>query len=639
MFDSYMTTPAGPLPTISPLAVARIAEALPDGLSVLGTSGVHLSVNDAFCQMLGLSREQLLGALPRDLYWPEEEVSRIEAAFANTLGGQFGHHQLTFKRASGERFPVIVSPGMVTDEHGAPAFFFATVKDMSELSVAHSALKDSEERYRALAEMSPFGIAVHVGGTLRYANLAAQRLLGAEEKDLIGRQALDFVHPDDQELVRSRIDALGGSITEAAWARERFVRVDGTVFHAEVAGTATRFDNEPAVQTVFRDISQELEAEQRQAQSNRLEAIGRLAGGVAHDFNNLLTIIMAACEFALGQDSLPDSVAADLRAALQATHHGAALTRQLLAFSRQEPMEVHSLNLEEELGRISPLLERMVGEDVSLVVRVEPETGNIRASQTQLERVILNLVANARDAMPRGGTIQVRACPAPPGTVDEGLGLPPLQPFVRFEVEDDGQGMDAATLKQAFEPFFTTRRGEGGTGLGLASVYGLVHQSGGGVSVKSVVGVGTTVTLHWPQASVGAAASAEHEPPVVVHAAKTVLVIEDQAPVRRVVVAVLRRCGYEVLEAEGYSDGMAILLSDTHIDILLSDVLLRGSTGPEIAQEARLQRPELPLLFMSGHADHDALALARRLTEQTLLAKPFTPKQLEAAVSRAWRGA
>jgi len=634
MFDSDIKKPGTPLPTISPLAVARIAEALSDGLSVVDASGAHLSVNDAFCQMLGLSREQLLGALPQDLYWPEEEVSRIEAAFANTLLGQFGPYQLTFKRASGERFPVIVSPGILTDEDGAPAFFFATVRDMSELAVAHAALRDSEERYRSLAEMNPFGIMVHVGGTLRYANVAAQRLFGANEKDLIGRQVLDFVHPDDQELARSRVEALGGTLTEAAWARERFVRVDGTVFHAEVAGRATRFDNEPAVQTAFRDISQELEAEQRQAQSNRLEAVGRLAGGVAHDFNNLLTIIMAACDFALEEESLPDSVAADLRAALQASEHGAALTQQLLAFSRQEPVEIDSLNLEEELIRIIPMLERMVGEDVKLVVRVEPKTGNIRASKTQLERVILNLVANARDAMARGGTIQLRAAAAPPGTVDEGLGLPPLQPFVRFEVEDDGKGMDEATLEQIFEPFFTTRRGQGGTGLGLASVYGLVRQSGGAVSVKSAVGVGTTVTLHWPRASVGATASAEHEPPVV-HTTKTVLVIEDQDPVRRVVVSVLQRCGYEVLEAEGYLDAMAILLSDAPIDLLLSDVVLQGSTGPEIAQEARLHRPELPILFMSGHADHGALALAGRLTEQTLLAKPFTPKQLEAAVSRA----
>jgi len=616
-----------------------VAELLPDGFSVLDLDGVHLSVNDAFCQMLGLTREELIGAFPRDLYWPEEELSRIEAAFADTLAGRFGHHHLTFKRASGERFPVIVSPGMVPDEHGAPTFVFATVKDLSELTAAHSALRDSEQRYRALAEVTPFGIAVHVGGILRYANRTAQRLLGAEEEDLIGRPALDFVHPDDREMVLARIVALGGPLTQASWARERFLRADGTMFYAEVAGAKTRFDNEPAVQTAFRDVTRELEEEQRQSQSNRLEAIGRLAGGVAHDFNNLLTVVMAACNFALEEESLPDHVAADLHAALHATNHGVALTRQLLAFSRQEPLGVHSVNLGEELGRIGPMLERMVGEDVDLTMHVDPDTGSIRAAPTQIERVMLNLIANARDAMPQGGSIRVQVQPAPSGTLDEGLGLPPLQNYVRIEVQDDGRGMDEATLEQVFEPFFTTRRAEGGTGLGLATVYGIVRQCGGAISVVSTVGGGTTVRLHWPRASTAAPLSVERAPPTARPVAKTVLVVEDQAPVRRVVVMALRRCGYEVIEAGGYPDAMAYLDSDMPIDLLLSDVLLLRHTGPEIAEAARRQRPDLRLLFMSGHADHSALAHARRLTDLALLAKPFSPKELEAAVGRALQGA
>ncbi len=626
------------LPAISPSVVARIAELLPDGLSVLDPSGAHLSVNDAFCRMLGLSREELIGALPRDLYWPEEELSRIEAAFADTLVGQFGHHHLTFKRSSGERFPVVVSPGMVLDEDGAPAFFFATVKDLSELTAAHVALSDSEQRYRALAEVTPFGIVVHVGGILRYANLSAQRLLGAEEKELIGRPALDFVHPDDREMVSARIVALGGPLDQVSWARERFLRADGTVFHAEVAGTTTRFDNEPAVQTVFRDVTRELEEELRQAQSNRLEAIGRLAGGVAHDFNNLLTVIMAACSFALEDEALPDRVAADLQAALQATSRGAALTHKLLAFSRQEPLGVQSANLQEELGRIGPMLERMVGEDIELTIHVDRGVGPVRVAPTQLERVMLNLIANARDAMPHGGSIRVQARPVPPGKSSERLGLPTLQHYVRLEVQDDGRGMDEETLEQVFEPFFTTRRSEGGTGLGLATVYGIVRQCGGTISVASTVGGGTTVTLHWPQGSEGAPVSVEPESPTARPLAKTVLVVEDQAPVRRVAVMALRRCGYEVFEAEGYPDAMALLDSDISIDLLLSDVLLHRHTGPEIAEVALQRRPGLRLLFMSGHAEHSALAHAQRLTDMELLAKPFSPSELEAAVELALRG-
>jgi len=616
----------------NPLSVetlAQVGQHLPDGLSVIDPSGVHLVVNDAFCEMVGHSRDVLVGSTPEHLYWPPEELDAIHSAFEDTLAERFSHFRLTFCRANGERFPVVVSPNVVRDASGEPAFFFAIVKDISEIERADEALRESEARYRTLADSTPYGIAVHVGGIVQYVNAAATELLGASEKDLLGQPLSRFVHPDDLEMVAARVRALTDETATAPWARERFRRFDGTLFHADVAGCRVRFHEQPAVQVAFRDVTEELERERLAAETNRLEAIGRLAGGVAHDFNNLLTVVMAACSFALDHEALPGELQRDLQSATEAARHGSALTRQLLAFSRQEPAEFTTVSVQRELDRIAAVLERMVGEDVVFERVVDPDCWAIRASPTQLEQVLLNVVANARAAMPRGGHLRLEATNAPAGTVEPELRMPPTQDYVRIVIDDDGRGMDAQTRAQIFEPFFTTRRAEGGTGLGLATVYGIIVSSGGTVTVESEPGQGTRVTILWPR-SAREADTRSAPAPTRRPGSETILVVEDQEPVRRIVVRALERDGYTVLEAEGYTDALAHLEAREDIDLLLSDIVLRDRDGPAIVDAALAKRPTLPVMFMSGYADVPSLTPEH--VARPLLRKPFTPAALSSAI-------
>lgn len=622
--------------TLSVEMLARVGQVLPDGLTVIDPRGVHLAVNDAFCSMVGLSRDDLIGSTADAQYWPSEEIENIHEAFEATLARRFEHFRLTFCRANGERFPVVVSPNAVFDDEGTPIFFFAIIKDISEIDRAHEAVKESETRYRTLADSTPYGIAVHVRGIVRYVNAAAVDLLGASEAELLGQPLSRFVHPDDLELVAARVQALHQGTEQAPWTRERFRRLDGSTFHADVAGRSVRFQDEPAVQVAFRDVTAELERERLQAETNRLEAIGRLAGGVAHDFNNLLTVVMGACSLVLDHEDLPAELRQDLNTAVEAARHGSALTRQLLAFSQQEPVQFSSVTLGREMQRIAPVLERMMGEDVALKIEVAANCWPIRADRTQLERVLLNVVANARTAMPDGGRLNIDVTNAAAGTVDEELQLPSTQDFVRILIEDDGKGMDEATRAQVFEPFFTTRRAEGGTGLGLATVYGIVANSGGAVSLDSELDQGTRVSLFWPRAARESASVPTHDPSRA-PGDETILLVEDQGPVRRVAVRSLERDGYTVLQAEGYTEAMAWLEHDDPVDLLLTDVVLKDRSGPAIVDAALALHPSLPVLFMSGYSEVPALTAEHRA--RPLLQKPFTPATLSAAVRRVIDGA
>ncbi|MBO6940262.1 MAG: PAS domain S-box protein [Deltaproteobacteria bacterium] len=605
----------------------ELGSLLPDGFSLLDSSGIHVAVNDPFCEMVGYSREELVGSAPEQLYWPDEERETIRQALARTFDGQFGHFQLVFCRKNGERFPVVVSPNVVRGDDPAATYFFATVKDLSEIAHAREAVAESEARYRALADSTPYGIAVHVNGIVRYVNAAAEAILGATAEELVGQPITRFVHPDDQPQVSARVRALSDQLPKTTWARERFQRLDGSVLHVEVAGARVRFEDQPAVQVAFRDVTENLERERAEAEANRLEAIGRLAGGVAHDFNNLLTVVLGATSFVLDHPELPADARDDLKATVQAARHGAALTSQLLAFSRQQSLEPRGLSLSAEIRRLGPFLDRMVGEDVTIELQVAPDCWDIRADPTQLERVLLNIVANARAAMPQGGRLTVTAANAPAGT--HAAPLPATQDFVRIDIADEGVGMDAATRAQVFEPFFTTRRETGGTGLGLATVHGIVGHSGGAVLLESEVGKGTTVTIFWPRETSESSRTQGPASTRRTSGAETILLVEDQALVRRMAVRALERDGYRVISTEGYTDAVAELERDQAIDLLLTDVVLQDRTGPDIATEALRLRPSLPVLFMSGYADAPGLSDHANCP---LLQKPFSPEVLSRTV-------
>jgi two-component system, cell cycle sensor histidine kinase and response regulator CckA len=373
--------------------------------------------------------------------------------------------------------------------------------------------------------------------------------------------------------------------------------------------------------------------EEQFRQSQRMEAVGQLAGGVAHDFNNLLTVINGSC--AMLAESLPanSSLHEELTEISRATDRAVSLTRQLLAFSRRQLLAPRVLDLSDSLRAMEPMLRRLLGEHIEIVARSAPDVAPIKADPGQIEQVILNLAINARDAMPEGGTLTFDLANAPnaprPAGSDAAEG-----PHVLLSVTDTGTGMDAATAARIFEPFFTTKPMGKGTGLGLATVHGIVRQSGGTISVYTELGRGTTFKVSLPQAN-GAVESA---PPKIITAARssteTILVVEDDDGLRRQVVRMLEREGFHVLSAGTPNDAMHLARAHPDgIDLLLTDVVLPEMNGRALAEQLVARFPRMKVLYMSGYTDDAVVERGVREHEVHFVQKPFDPASLARKVA------
>ena len=372
-------------------------------------------------------------------------------------------------------------------------------------------------------------------------------------------------------------------------------------------------------------------SEERLRHSQKMEAIGRLAGGIAHDFNNLLTAIIGYAELITMRPNDSNAVRQDAELIHKAGEQAAALTRQLLAFSRKQLLQPRVIDLNQLVLEMKKLLQRVIGEHIDLRVHAEAESGRVRADPTQLEQVILNLGVNARDAMPSGGTLTIRTQNATIGLpqADGSSSLPPGR-YVALTVQDTGCGMDVETKERIFEPFFTTKGPGKGTGLGLATVYGIVQQSGGGISVDSRPGEGTKFAVYLPCEP--APVEAPQEQPIGLPEAsnvETILVVEDEEIVRDLVCAVLAEQGYDVLCADRGEEGLRMAREhDGPIHLLITDVIMPQMHGPELARALHRFRPETPVLFISGYSDNDISDTGVLSPDIRFLAKPFTPQVL-----------
>jgi two-component system cell cycle sensor histidine kinase/response regulator CckA len=358
---------------------------------------------------------------------------------------------------------------------------------------------------------------------------------------------------------------------------------------------------------VARDITERRRLEERLAQSEKIESVGRLAGGIAHDFNNLLTAILGYTELLLSHRSAGDPDRSDLEEIQKAGLRAAALTQQLLAFSRKQVLLPKDVDINQTVAGLQTMLSRLIRADIELSCQLAPEPAVVRIDPIQLEQAILNLVLNARDAMPAGGRVRLDVARVPRSLAEAMLDASstPAAEYVRLRIIDTGVGFSPEALAHLFEPFFTTKEVGKGTGLGLASVYGIVRQSNGSITVDSEPGRGTTFTMYFPAvAALRPALSASASPIEPLAGRETILLVEDEDAVRVIVTAVLRRQGYRVLEAP--TPTLAIELFDRHgpeIDLLLTDVVMPGMNGPSLAQRLVAARPELRVLFISGYAD------------------------------------
>ncbi len=605
-----------------------------DIVLVLGKDGRIIQANDRAVEGYGHSRDELLRLHIADVHAPEAVAACKEGWERTRLEGCLRADAL-HRRKDGSTFPVELSSRMV-DAGGEP-FAVVVCRDISQRRRDEAARAESEEVFRTVFHTSPDAISITrlSDGAYVAINESFTRMAGWEERDVLGRTSLDlgiWVEPGARARLTEGLRAKGVVENLEAEFRCR----DGRILSGLMSARVIAVGGEPSLLSVTREVTdwkraqeerKRLEEQLRQAQ--KMEAIGRLAGGVAHDFNNLVTVILG--NVGAVRAGLPDC---DKRAQAlddveDAARRAAALTRQLLAFGRKQAVEPQPLRLAPLVQDLRRMLDRLLGEDVQLSIAAGAETGMVVADPGQVEQVVMNLVVNSRAAMPTGGRLQIEISEA---EVTRGHPRLPAGRYTVLAVTDTGQGMTAEVQAHIFEPFFTTKpAGEGG-GLGLSTVYGIVQQHGGMVELETALGAGTTFRVWFPQSDPPFDRKAPAGEKTPVPGRETVLLVEDDAAVREVTRGFLAHLGYRVLSAQDAEE--AVRLAEHHpgaIDLLLTDVVLKGPSGRDVAARLRATRHGIRVLYMSGYP-RDTLALRGPGDLGALVPKPFTLHGLSRAV-------
>jgi len=446
---------------------------------------------------------------------------------------------------------------------------------------------------------------------------------------------ISHLHPEDREKALALSGQIGTG-ADTSSQEYRFLRKDGTTIWIRDELHVVRSENGRPREVVgaWMDVTERRRLEEQFLQVQKMESIGLLAGGVAHDFNNLLTVITTSVDMALPRLRDDDPLAPELQEIRRAADRATALTRQLLAFSRRQILQFEVIDLNASLGEMETMLPRVLGETITLAVRRGRDVGNVRADPGQLSQIIMNLAVNGRDAMPDGGTLTFTT--APLGLAAESAAHPGVPPggYATLAVSDTGVGMDEATRQRIFEPFFTTKGLGHGTGLGLSTVYGIVTQTGGYITVSSEPGRGTTFRLYFPRVSESATGAKPVPAGTQARGTETVLVVEDEAAVRRLVHRILTGAGYTVRVAENRSQALSVVEDGAGpVDLLLTDVVMPHLSGPDLAGELRIRRPGLKVLYMSGYTERLSVAEGA-----AFIGKPFSTESLTRKVREVLDG-
>jgi two-component system cell cycle sensor histidine kinase/response regulator CckA len=588
----------------------------------------YLEVNEGFIRLTGYSAEEVLGKTPGELdLWVEQEPHQATLQMVETHGLVKGEEfrfrtktgEIRYGRVSAVRVTINEQPCMLSVTH-----------DITDRKHAEAQLQRSEAQFRSLIHDAPYGIyRVTSDGQLLDVNPALVMMLGYDsEEELMRRNMEKDIYRDKQ--IRPRLlkehSYNDFRAVEAEWQRK-----DGKIITVKMTGhPVLQKDNSLAYFEVFtEDITERRTLERQLIQSQKMEAIGRLAGGIAHDFNNLLSVILGHSDILEQQAGTDGRLRKSVEATRNAAERAAALTMQLLAFSRKQLIEPTVIDLNQSVAEIQKMLHRIIGEDIELTIRLQPGLGYVRADSGQLGQVLMNLAVNSRDAMPSGGKLAIETANVELDDtyVRQHLGAKPGQ-FVMLAVSDTGIGMDAETLSHIFEPFFTTKEPGKGTGLGLSMVYGIIKQNNGYVMPYSEPGRGTTFKIYFPRTveSLPAPLGVEKEIP---GGSETILVVEDELALRELTCLLLQEAGYTVLESTGVEDAIATAKdSQRKIDLLLTDVVMPRLDGRELANQLVALRPNLKVLYMSGYTD-DVIDHRGFLKQTTVLVqKPFTKAKL-----------
>lgn len=601
-----------------------------EGVIIQDSHGRIIAQNMAHEDLLGYPDEELLGKTPA--YYLE----RGDDAFGRTMG-ELLHNGISqgvvrCRTHCGNWIEFELSAAIARNGSGNIVGYVTFIHDVTEKKIAEDALRDSEERFAAFMNNSPVvSFMRNAEGRYAFVNRAFEKCLRRPSSEIVGKTPFDIWPYEIAKGLSGtdkRVLALGRPLE---LYEKTALHGEGTREWLSIKFPFHNRNGKAFVGCVSIDTTERKSLEEQLRQSQKMEAVGRLAGGVAHDFNNLLTIIVGYCQLMLGSSAIDEGQRVKIEEIRKAGERAALLTRQLLAFSRKQVLTPQLLDLNTVVRNLHKMIERLIGEDIELDTIRYPQLDLVKADPGQVEQIIMNLAVNARDAMPYGGKLTIETANVEFDELYTHSHVPSLPGhYVMVAVSDTGTGMDRETQKHIFEPFFTTKEMGKGTGLGLATVYGIVKQSGGFIWVYSELGIGSTFKIYLPRVFEGKESHAVNKIEADhMRGDETILIVEDEDSLRLLMRGILQRHGYKVLEAANGRDAVTIAEQyQNPIHLLLADVVMPQMSGRELAQRIIGARPELRVLYISGYTDNAIIHHGVLDPNTAFLQKPFTPDAL-----------
>ncbi len=618
---------------------SSLFEGAPEAIALLDHDLRIFRINSEFTRTFGYTSAEATGQVITDLIVPADSREEVFHSTQKVSQGETLGHETTRLRKDGVAIPVSVLATPCKAGDGQDAIY-VIYRDITESKRVLDELQITRDRFRALIENSTDMIAIlDANGRYMYASPAAQRALGYTDAELIAQRALANVNPEDLPVARNVFGVMLNHPNATVPMELRLRRKDGA--WRVVSGTGQNLLDNSAVGGIvvnLRDVTDERALDDQLRKSQRMESIGRLAGGIAHDFNNILTVILTYTDFILADPRFPSELQPDFEEIKKASKYAESLTRQLLAFGRGQSLNPQIINMHQQVSELLPILHRLFDPNIELRVNTEPALWPVNADPTQMQEVLLNLAINARDAMPDGGILSFSTdnCVVAEEAQYRGFAIP-AGDYMVLTIGDTGGGMDATTQRKIFEPFFTTKEHGKGTGLGLATVYGIVKQSGGYIWVESSPGAGTRFDIYLERAvAEGVIAGETGERPMPPAATRRILVVDDEPAVRRAIERMLLSEGHTVKIATDGLDALAMFTgNEKSFDLLITDIQMPGMGGRELVAKCRKLRADLKIAYISGFSPESMLSTQMPEPGEVFIAKPFTRDEFLSKIADA----